>query len=149
MATFIGFNTQNYTTVRPTQIGTGADAGIGGFTKPNLFGKKFTGYDEQIVIRDFINALNITQGSKPGNPKYGTTLWSFIFEPNDTTTQAALDTEIRRIGALDPRMVINNIQMYNQDNGILLEVEFAVVPFNNVQTLQILFDQGSNTASQQ
>jgi len=147
MAKFIGFNTQNYDTVRAPRVSPGADGGAGSFATPTVFGKKFTGYDEQMVIQDFINALNIPQGSKTGNPGYGTTLWSFIFEPNDVSMQVELENEIRRIGSLDPRLALNTIQIYPQDSGVLLEVEFAVVPFNNVQTLEILFDQASGTAA--
>jgi phage baseplate assembly protein W len=149
MTTFIGFNTQNSGVVRPSQITTGTDAGSGSFVKPQYFGKKFTGYDEQIVIQDLINALNIQQGSKPGNPKYGTTIWNFIFEPNDIETQSSIDSEIRRVAAQDPRIVLNDILTYPADNGILVEVEFAITPFNNVRTLQILFDSATNSASTQ
>jgi len=149
MTTFIGFNTQNAGLVRPTQLNTGSDSGSGSFVKPQYFGKKFTGYDEQIVIQDLINALNIQQGSKPGNPKYGTTIWSFIFEPNDVETQSLIDTEIRRVAGQDPRIVLNEIVLYPSEHGILVEVEFAITPFNNVRTLEILFDSATNSASAQ
>ena len=147
MTTFIGFSTQNAGKVRPSSSHAGGD--VGTFAKPQTFGKKFTGYDEQIVIQDLINALNIHQGTKPGNPKYGTTIWSFIFEPNDVETQGAIEVEIRRIASLDPRVALNTVLIYPQDHGILVEVEFAITPFNNVRTLQILFDSDTNSASTQ
>lgn len=150
MATFIGFNTQNYDSIKtPNPINQGVDGGGGSFVKPIYIGKKFTTYDEQAVIQDFINAMNIQQGSKPGNPSYGTTLWGFIFEPNDITTESQISDEIRRIGALDPRLTLNTINVIPQANGILVQVEFAISPFNNVQTLEILFDQATNIASAQ
>ena len=40
----------------------------------------------------FINALNISQGQLPGKPGYGTTLWSFIFDPNTADVQFELET---------------------------------------------------------
>ena len=49
--------------------------------------------------QDFINALNIHQGSKPGNPAYGTSLWSFIFEPNTDDIRLALEEEIKRVAS--------------------------------------------------
>lgn len=149
MTTFIGFSTQNAGTVRPASANTGVDGGAGSPAKSQIHTKKFTNIDEQVVIQDLINALNIPQGAKPGNPKYGTTIWSFIFEPNDVETQGAIESEIRRIGAQDPRLVLNTITTYPSDNGILVEVEFAVTQFNNVKTLQILFDSATNTASAQ
>jgi len=149
MTTFIGFSTQNAGKVRPPSVNQGVDGGSGTLTKSSHYGKKFTGYDEQIVTQGLINALNIQQGSKPGNPRYGTTIWSFIFEPNDSDTQSAIESEIRRIGAQDPRLILNTIVTYPKDNGVLVEVEFAVTSFNNVRTLQILFDSATNTASSQ
>lgn len=149
MTTFIGFNTQNAGKIRPPSVTPGTDSGSGSYTKSQTFGKKFTGYDEQIVIQDLVNALNIQQGEKPGNPRYGTTIWSFIFEPNDVETHSQIENEIRRIGGQDPRIVLNNIVSYPAENGILVEVEFAVTPFNNVKTLQILFDSATNNASAQ
>jgi phage baseplate assembly protein W len=150
MAIYTGFSTQNYDSQRQaSSVTQGTDSGSGSFAKPSFVGRKFTSYDEDIVIQDLINAFNIPQGSKPGNPSYGTTLWGFIFEPNDVTTQGLIEDEVRRLGSLDPRIALNTITMYPQDNGILLEVEFAVVPFNNVRALQILFDQGTNKAIRQ
>lgn len=149
MATYFGFNTLQAGQVRPTQITSGWDESSGSYIKPQTFGKKFTGLDEQIVIQDFLNSLNIPQGSKPGNPKYGTTLWNYIFEPNDVATQSAVETEIRRVASLDPRIAVNSIVLYPNELGILVEVEFAVIPFNDVKTLQIVFDQAASKAYSQ
>jgi phage baseplate assembly protein W len=147
MPTFIGFSTQHSDSVRTPQINTGADGGSGTLNKPLRFNKKYRTLDEELVFQDFINALNIPQGQKPGKPEYGTTLWSFIFEPNTLDVQIALETEIRRVASYDPRLVLNSVTCYPQDNGILLEVEVAVNPFNNPTILAILFDQSSSTAS--
>lgn len=149
MATYFGFNTQQAGQVRSTQLTPSWDDTSGAQTKPQLYGKKFTSLDEQIVIQDFINSLNIPQGSKPGNPKYGTTIWNYIFEPNDVATQSAVETEIRRVASLDPRIAVNSVILYPKELGILVEVEFAVIPFNDVKTLQILFDQAANKAYSQ
>ena len=95
---------------------------------------------------DFVNALNIQQGEKVGNPGYGTTLWSFVFEPNTADVQFQLENEIRRVASLDPRMILNSVKAYPQDNGILLEVEMAVAPFNNAFQLSVFFNNATNTA---
>jgi phage baseplate assembly protein W len=136
--------------MRTTQpIAQGMNGGGGSYSKPQITGRKFTLYDENLVVQDLINALNIRQGTKPGNPGYGTTLWGFVFEQNDDTTQGQLSDEIRRVGGLDPRLVLNNIDITPLANGLLVQVEFAVTPFNNVQTLELMFDQASGTVSSQ
>jgi len=81
MATYIGFNTQHVNEVRQTIDST--NTGVAGsipLNSPMKSKNKFRTLDEELVIQDFINALNIQQGSKPGNPGYGTSLWSFVFE---------------------------------------------------------------------
>jgi len=145
MATYIGFTTQNINQVRELYK-TGVDVGIGSITQPNQASKKYRLIDEQLVINDFINALNIPQGQRVGQPGYGTTLWSFIFEPNTTDVRMLLETEIRRMAAMDNRLILNTVQAFPQDNGILLEVELAVTPFNNPMSLNITFDQATSTA---
>ena len=42
--------------------------------------KKFTLVDFELVKRDLLNALNITQGQLVGRPGYGTMIWSYIFD---------------------------------------------------------------------
>lgn len=145
MATYVGFTTQNINQVRALYQ-PGVDVGIGAITQPNQASKKYRLSDEQLVINDFINSLNIPQGQRVGQPGYGTTLWSFIFEPNTTDVRLLLETEIRRMAAMDPRLILNTVQAFPQDNGILLEVELAVAPFNNPMTLNVTFDQATSKA---
>ena len=97
MPRYIGFSTINVNKPRSTNLPAGADGGSGGIPNPIIFGKKFQTVDEQLVIQDFINAMNIQQGQKVGQPGYGTTLWSFVFEPNTYDVQFQLENEIRRI----------------------------------------------------
>lgn len=147
MPTYVGFSTSNSNAPRSTNLSVGPDGGSGSLTSPVRFGKKYRLVDEQLVIQDFLNALNIQQGQKVGNPGYGTTLWSFVFEPNTADVQFQLENEIRRVAQLDPRMIINSIKAYPQENGILLEVELAIAPFNNAQLLSVFFNNATNSAS--
>jgi len=149
MPTYIGFSTINANKPQSTDLSTGSSGGVGGVTQPVIYGKKFRSVDEQLVIQDFINALNIPQGQKVGNPAYGTTLWSFVFEPNTADVQFQLENELRRVASLDPRMILNSVKAYPQENGILIEVEIAISPFNNAQFLNVFFSNQTNTASAQ
>jgi phage baseplate assembly protein W len=146
MATFTGFSTQHAGEPRPPRVKPGIDGGASQLNGAAGVGKKFTMTDEQLVVQDFINALNIPLGQKPGQPSFGTTLWSFIFEPNVADIQVQIQNEIRRVAQLDPRLILNTVQAYPQDNGILLEIEIAVAPFNEARNLTLYFDQQANKA---
>lgn len=147
MPTYIGFSTINADKPKTTNAKPGSGTGTGGITNPIIFGKKFRMVDNQLVLQDLVNALNIPLGQKVGQPGYGTTLWSFIFEPNNFNTQQQIETEIRRVAGLDPRIQLNYVQVYPRDNGILVEVEMAVTPFNEALVLSVFFNQDTNQAS--
>jgi phage baseplate assembly protein W len=147
MSTYIGFSTINANKPKTTTALPGVDGGVGGILQPLNPGKKFRIVDAPLVLQDFINALNIQQGQKVGNPGYGTTLWSFIFDPNDATTQFKIEEEIKRIANSDPRLILNSVKSYVRDNGILLEVELAVAPFNDATTVNVFFNNLTNQAT--
>jgi len=147
MPNYIGFSTYNANKPRTTNQPPGADAGVGSIIKPIVYGKKFRMVDSQLVIQDFLNALNIKKGQKVGQPEYGTTVWDFVFEPNVADVQFAIENEIRRVASLDPRMVLNFVQAYPKENGILIEVEFAVNPFNQASFLSVFFNNQTNLAT--
>jgi phage baseplate assembly protein W len=146
MPTYIGFSTIGSNQPRTTNAPGGVDGGFGSVVKPINFGKKYRLVDQPLVIQDFVNALNIQQGQKVGKPEYGTTLWSFVFEPNTADVQFQLENEIRRVASLDPRLIINYVKAFPQENGILLEVELAIAPFNDAQILSVFFDRDLNQA---
>ena len=146
MTLYTGFSTQRFNLPQRGQVTPGVDGGAGSVLQPIQIGRKFKLTDEQLILQDFINALNIQQGSKPGNPSYGTTIWTFAFEPNTPDMQFQLEAEIRRVATQDPRLLLNSITAYPQENGILIELEMAISPFNNVQALKIYFDQPTSSA---
>jgi len=122
MTTFIGFNTQNQY-------------------------KKFTLTDSALIKRDFLNALNIRQGQVPGRPQVGTILWDNLFDSQTNETDTAITNELQRVAGGDPRIQINNIEIFPQQNGILLQVELILTPSTEAERLSIFFDQNSRTAS--
>lgn len=149
MPQYIGFSTINANKPKSTNKNSGIGGGPGTITDPVIPGKKFRTLDENLVIQDLINALNIRLGEKVGQPQYGTTIWDFVFEPNTQDVQFALENEIRRVAAQDPRLLINYVKCFPQENGILLEVQLAIVPFNQASILSVFFDSSTNTASVQ
>lgn len=124
MAKFIGFNTQ------------------GQF-------KKFTLTDTDLIKQDLINAFTIRQGQLPGRPEYGTRIWNFVFENITDDMLAAINREVQRTVAGDPRLNITVINSYPRDNGLLLEVELQYVTSTDSERLAIFFDQETRTAAYQ
>jgi phage baseplate assembly protein W len=122
MATFIGFNTQDQF-------------------------KKFTLVDDALIKRDLLNALNIRQGQLVGRPGYGTALWDNLFENQTNETEAAIVREIQRVAGGDPRLQITEIDIFPQENGMLIQILLTIVPSTDAERLSIFFDQQTRTAS--
>lgn len=117
-----------------------------GFNTINQF-KKFTLVDFELIKRDLANAFNIQQGELPGRPGYGTTIWSLVFENQTPQLEQAIINEVQRVAGGDPRIYINSIEVYPQDNGILLEVQLQVVGSTTAERLALFFDQETRRAS--
>lgn len=147
MPTYIGFSTINANRPRTTNAPPGSSGGTGSMVYPIIPGKKFRMVDGPLVLRDFINALNINKGEKVGQPGYGTDIWSYIFEPNDADTQFKIKAEITRVASSDPRLLLNSVKSFVRENGILIEVEVAIQPFNDASIINVFFNNLTNQAS--
>jgi len=122
MTTFIGFNTINQN-------------------------KQFTLLDDALIKRDLLNAFNIRQGELVGRPGYGTLLWDYIFENQLPDTQTAIYKEVQRVVGGDPRIYLNNVNMFPQTNGILIQLQLQTVATTDAQILSIFFNQTQRSAS--
>jgi phage baseplate assembly protein W len=117
-----------------------------GFSTIDRF-KKFTVVDFELIIIDLINALNIRKGQLVGRPGYGTIIWDYLFENQTQETERAIVSEIQRVCGGDPRIFVNSVELFPQQNGILIQVELTVVPTTNAERLAIFFDQEQRRAS--
>lgn len=109
--------------------------------------KKFTLVDYELIKRDLLNAFSIRQGELPGRPQYGTLIWNYLFENQTLQTEEAIVNEIRRVASGDPRVNIQSIDLFPQENGILVQLNILVVPSTNAEMLNIFFNQYNNTVS--
>lgn len=122
MATFIGYNSQGQN-------------------------RKFTITDFALIKQDLINAFNIRQGELVGRPTVGCAIWNFIFENQSPEIEAAIQNEIRRIASLDPRINLTKLNVYSEQNGILIEIEFDTVTGQTAEQLAIFFNQQTRQAA--
>lgn len=122
MATFIGYNS------------------IGQY-------KNYTVTDFELIKRDLLNALTIRQGEMPGRPNVGTTMFTLIFEPQGEPTNQAIIKEIQRVVAQDPRISVTDINVYPQENGILIELLVDAVSGQEGELLNIFFNSQTMRAS--
>lgn len=109
--------------------------------------KKFTLTDFELIKRDLANAFNIRQGELPGRPSYGTRIWALMFENQLTDTQELIQNEILRLAGQDPRIAVTQVNVYPQQNGILVEVELQTRQNANAELLTLFFDTTQQLAT--
>jgi len=109
--------------------------------------KKFTLTGFELIKRDLLNAFNIRQGQLPGRPEYGTILWEYLFENQVESLQTQIVNEVQRVAGGDPRIYISDVQMYPQENGILIQLQLQVVQTTNVERLSLFFDLQQRNAT--
>jgi len=147
MTTFKGFSTIGVN--QPKQlVRAGVFGGVGSLNYTPVTGKKFLLTDDQLVIRDLLNALSIQQGSKVGQPEYGTTLWSYMFETLDDNTLTLIETEVRRVISNDSRINLESVKVYAQENGVLLQIEMTFSPYNQPVTVDFFLNKFDGSISQ-
>ena len=101
--------------------------------------KKFGMSDKDLVIRDLLNAFLIRSGEIAGRPDLGTTIWSYVFEPNVIEVRNALEAEVTRIIKGDPRIILQSINISYSHNTVIIEVEVVISPNNAPEKLYLNF----------
>jgi len=109
--------------------------------------KKFRLEDFELVKRDLLNNLLIRQGTMPGRPNIGTSLWDYLYEAVDDKTLNQIDNEMRKSIQRDPRVKVNEIMFYTQNNGLLCEVSVSTVQSSESQLLKIFLNTENLTAN--
>lgn len=109
--------------------------------------KKFTVVDFELIKIDLLNAFNIRQGQLVGRPEYGTILWDYVFENQTQETERQITAEIQRVCGGDPRVFVSSVELFPQQNGLLIQLEVTVVPSTDAQRLAIFFNQEQRRAS--
>jgi len=109
--------------------------------------KKFTLTDFQLAQQDLINYFNIRKGQKLMQPNFGTVIWDMLFEPLDESTRQIIQQDIQRIVGYDPRLKVGQVLVTQQDTGFLIQLTLSYVNTNQVNTLNLNFDQNSKSLS--
>lgn len=110
--------------------------------------KHFRVTDFELVKKDIMNHFNIRKGEKLMNPDFGTVIWDTIFEPLDENTKSIIVSDVQRIISYDPRISAQNVVVTEYDRGIQIDLELVYIETNQIDTLQLQFDQQSKTAYQ-
>jgi|TARA_R110000796_G_scaffold71766_4_gene162743 phage baseplate assembly protein W len=108
---------------------------------------KFRLTDFDLVKQDIINNFQIRKGEKLMNPDFGTIIWNIIHEPLTEDLKAVIITDIKKIAAYDPRVSIDNVVITEYSQGIQVELQLRYVQTNQVNVMELQFDNETSTLS--
>lgn len=86
------------------------------------------------------NLLTTSYYEKPFNWEFGTDLYSFLFELEDTVTQWDIERRVRdAIETYEPRAVLENVTVnFDPDRyNVSIQVEFRVVNFEELVSVNV------------
>ena len=109
--------------------------------------KKFRLENLELIKRDLLNNLLIRQGTLPGRPNVGTDLWNYLFESIDDATLSQLDNEMRKSIQRDPRVKVEEILFFTQDNGLLCEISVKTVMSSATEMFRLFLNTDDLTAT--
>lgn len=107
--------------------------------------KKFRATDINLAKQDLINHFSVRKGEKLMQPKFGSIIWSLLFEPLDDNLQQIIVDDVTAVVGYDPRMSLDNITITTQDYGIQIELDLVYLPTNEATNLSLQFDSNSMT----
>lgn len=110
--------------------------------------KHFRLTDFDLVKQDLTNYFNIRKGEKLMNPDFGTIIWDMIFEPLNEDSKSTIMADVKKIIAYDPRLAAQNVTVTEYDRGLQIEIDLIYIQTNQIDKLQLQFDQQSRTAYQ-
>jgi phage baseplate assembly protein W len=107
--------------------------------------KRFGITDFELAKRDLLNYFNIRKGEKLMQPNFGTIIWSLLFEPLTDGIQQAITEDITKIVGYDPRLRVGQVAVLQQTNGFLVQLTLYYVPTNQVENIDLTFEQNAKT----
>lgn len=98
-------------------------------------------YDFELIKQDILNHFNTRRGERVMIPEFGTIIWSLIFDPFTNDVKQAIADDINRICNFDPRVIPVQIDVDEQEYGMLLELTLRVVGTDQSINMRLAFDR--------
>lgn len=107
--------------------------------------RKFRLTDFELVKQDIINHFHIRKGEKLMNPNFGTIIWNVLHEPLTDDLKSVITSDVKDVASYDPRVSIDNVIITEYDRGLQVELELRYLQTNQINLLNLRFDNQSNT----
>jgi len=115
-----------------------------GFTTLDRVKAPFTITDQDLIKRDLLNEFYTKKGERLMRPNFGSIIWDLLMDPNDGDLVNAVTEDIQRIVAKETRVELVDLTVYVADHAISADVLLKYLPFNNSESLYLIFEKQIN-----
>lgn len=107
--------------------------------------KKFRVVDFELVKQDLVNHFQIRKGEKLMNPDFGTIIWNVLHEPLTEELKQVIIADVKNVINYDPRVAVENVIITEFQQGIQIELDLRYIATNQINLLNLRFDNQSQT----
>ena len=97
--------------------------------------------DIDLIKQDLLNHFYTRKGERVMNPGFGSIIWDMIYEPLDQANKEAIVEDCQKVINSDPRVQLNNSNVFESENGLRVEISLNVLPFNQQVKMQLDFER--------
>jgi len=119
-----------------------------GFSTQDPLARTVTMYDFDVVKQDLLNYFNTRQGERVMNPSWGTIIWDKLYDPFTEEVRSAIEEDIKKIIASDPRVNITSVVITEAEFGLVLEITLTFVATSQVDVMRLNFDKQAGLSLQ-
>ena len=98
-------------------------------------------YDVALIKQDLLNHFYTRKGERVMDPEFGSIIWDLLYEPIDESTKEDLIEDCKTIIASDPRVQLIDLILDDVGNGIRVDIQLNVLPFNQQASMQVNFER--------
>ena len=88
-----------------------------------------------------MNHFYTRKGERVMDPEFGSIIWDLLYEPIDESTKEDLVEDCKTIIASDPRVQLIDLILDDVGNGIRVDIQLNVLPFNQQASMQVNFER--------
>ena len=101
----------------------------------------FQQFDVSLIKQNLLNHLNIRQGEKLSDPRFGCIIWDALYEPLTAQLKDAITANVTNIVNYDPRTRAAGVQVSEYESGLQIECTLMYLDYNISEQLKLQFDK--------
>lgn len=97
-------------------------------------------YNQDIAIRDLLNAFNTPKGSRVMLPEFGSNIYNYQFDNLNDASKEAITNDAKSVVAYDTRFQLTGINVTEEEHGITVAMDLIYNPSGMTVSLAVDFE---------